>query len=159
TDTRFGRMAYFAGDYYIGRSLELYGEYSWGEIELLAKVIKSDWTVVNGGANIGALAGPLAEFCKKLYAFEPQPEVFRLLKRNARSRKNIVASDCALWSSQGDTKMRLLHELTHTNLGGLVINDNGGSHTARMVSLDHWLQGENVDLIFLDIEGCEIKAL
>jgi FkbM family methyltransferase len=159
TDTRFGRMAYFAGDFYIGKSLELYGEYSWGEVELLSKFIKPDWTVVNGGANIGALAVPLAALCKKLYAFEPQPEVYQLLKRNARGHKSIRTSDCALWHSEGTTKMRLLHELTHPNIGGLIINDAGGSHTARTVALDDWLQGEDVDLIFLDIEGCESAAL
>jgi FkbM family methyltransferase len=161
TDTRFGRMSYFAGDFYIGRSLELYGEYSWGEVELLAKIAKPDWAVVNGGANIGALTVPIAELVPqgRVYAFEPQPEVFQLLKRNTRTRKNITTSDCALWHADGETKMRLLHELTHPNIGALIINDAGGSHTAKTVSLDSWLHSRRVDLIFLDIEGCESNAL
>ena len=110
TDTRFGRMSYFATDYYIGRSLELYGEYSWGEIELCSKVVKPNWTIVNGGANIGALTVPLAKLVNKgkVYAFEPQPEVYQMLKRNARRRKNLTVSDCALWHSGGDTRMRLM---------------------------------------------------
>ncbi len=161
TLTRFGKMAYFAGDYYIGRSLELYGEYSWGEVELVRKLAKPDWTIINGGANIGALTVPIAKLVKdgKVYAFEPQPEIYQVLKRNVRRHKNVIASDYALWSSPGETKMRMLGELDHPNIGALIINDDGGSHTARTTSLDVWLQGEKVDLIFLDIEGCEVKAL
>jgi FkbM family methyltransferase len=161
TDTRFGRMSYYATDYYIGKSLELYGEYSWGEIELLAKFVKPDWTVINGGANIGSLTMPIADLVPKgkVYAFEPQPEVYQVLKRNARRRKNVVTSDYALWRSAGDTKMRLLAEVDHGNLGGLVIGDEKGTHTARMIALDDWLKGEDVNLIFLDIEGCETGAL
>src|SRR5215831_9039445 len=110
TDTRYGRMAYYSGDGYIGRSLELYGEYSPGEIELMRKLIKPGWTVVNGGANIGALAVPLASLVPegKVYAFEPQPEHFQILKRNAKKRKNITVSDYALWHQRGDNKMKYL---------------------------------------------------
>jgi FkbM family methyltransferase len=162
TETRFGEMSYFVGDYYIGKSLELYGEYSWGEVELLSKVVKPGWTIVSGGANIGALTVPLAKLCDshvKVYAFEPQPEVYRVLEINTLGMHNVSISDCALWSSCGETRMRMLRELEHPNIGGLIINDTGGSHVARSVALDVWLQGEDVDLIFLDIEGCEVEAL
>jgi FkbM family methyltransferase len=163
TDTRFGEMSYVATDFYIGKSLELYGEYSWGEIELLSKIIKPGWTIVNGGANIGALSVPLAELVPegRVYAFEPQPEIFDILKTNAARHSNIHAYDCALWSSSGTTRMRYLNELNHQNIGGLIINDAGGTYDAPMVSLDEWLQvqGERIDLIFLDIEGCEVAAL
>ena len=161
TDTRFGEMSYISTDFYIGKSLELYGEYSWGEVKLLSKIIKPGWTIVNGGANIGALAVPLAALVPEgcIYAFEPQPEVFEILKLNADRHDNIHAFDLALWSSSGTTRMRYLRELTHQNIGGLIINDAGGTYDAPMTSLDIWLQGEDVDLIFLDIEGCEVPAL
>lgn len=162
TQTRFGEMAYFAGDHYIGRSLELYGEYSWGEIELLAKFVKPGWVIVNGGANIGALTVPLAKLCDshvKVYAFEPQPEVCELLMRNCETLPNVFVSSDALWASCGESKMRLLHEIDTANIGSLIINDSKGSHKVKTVSLDHWLGGEKVDLVFLDIEGCETGAL
>lgn len=159
TPTRFGEMSYFAGDFYIGKSLELYGEYSWAEVDLLSKFIKPDWVVLNGGANIGALAVPLASFAATVYAFEPQPEVFELLKRNCESRPNIITSDLALWASCGETRMRHLHELEHANIGSLIINDSGGTHIAKTTSIDAYLADSRVDLIFLDIEGCESGAL
>jgi FkbM family methyltransferase len=162
TATRYGKMAYFAGDGYIGRSLELYGEYSQAETVLMAKIIKPGWRVVNGGANIGALTVALAELVGakgKVYAFEPQPETYQLLKRNSKSRKQILCSSYALWHSRGDSKMRLLEELTHDNFGCTYIGDDAGSYTAKMIALDDWLQGEDVELIFLDVEGCEVMAL
>jgi len=160
TDTRYGRMAYYSGDGYIGRSLELYGEYSPGEIELMRKLIKPGWTVVNGGANIGALAVPLASLVPegKVYAFEPQPEHFQILKRNAKKRKNITVSDYALWHQRGDNKMKYLAELKHDNFGCTAMDESGGAEV-RMIALDDWLQGDNIDLVFLDIEGAEIMAL
>jgi len=161
TDTRYGRMAYYAGDGYIGRSLELYGEYSPGEIDLMRKIIKPGWTVVNGGANIGALAVPLAQLVGpngKVYAFEPQPEHFQLLRRNARKWKAVTCSDYALWHQRGDNKMRYLAELSHDNFGCTALNE-AGTAEVRMIALDDWLQGEDIDLIFLDIEGSEVMAL
>jgi len=161
TDTRYGRMAYYAGDAYIGRSLELYGEYSPGEIELMRKIIKPGWTVVNGGANIGALTVPMAQLVGpsgKIYAFEPQPETFQLLKRNTLKKwRNVTISDYALWHQRGDNKMRYLAELQHDNFGCTALND--GTADVRMIALDDWLQGEDINLIFLDIEGSEIMAL
>src|SRR5262252_5792022 len=162
TDTRYGRMSYFAADAYIGRSLELYGEYSPGEIELMAKIVKPGWAVVNGGANIGALTAPLAELVGpdgKVYAFEPQPELVQLLRRNMRKRKNVMVSDYALWHSRGDNRVRKVMELQHDNFGCFTIGDDGGSGIVRMIALDDWLQGEDVQLIFADVEGCEAMLL
>ena len=75
--TRYGGMDYYADDYYIGASLEMYGEYSELEIDLLRRIIKPGWTVVDAGANIGALTLAFAEMVGTdgiVHAFEPQPE-------------------------------------------------------------------------------------
>jgi hypothetical protein len=47
-------MMFHANDSYIGRSLDLYGEFSEGEIELFKQVVRPGMTVVDVGANIGA---------------------------------------------------------------------------------------------------------
>jgi FkbM family methyltransferase len=163
TDTRYGEMSYYAGDNYIGRSLELYGEYSPDEVRLWRKFVKPCWRVVNGGANIGALAIPLADLVGttgKVYAFEPQPEAFELLQRNASSWEQIEIFNLALWHSRGDSKMRLYEELKHDNFGCTRIGDLHGSAEIRMVALDDQLPvDEHIDFIFLDIEGSEVMAL
>ena len=54
TDTRFGKMIYNVNDVYVGRSLSVYGEFSWGEVELLQQVVRTGAVVVEVGANVGA---------------------------------------------------------------------------------------------------------
>jgi FkbM family methyltransferase len=161
TDTRHGPMQYYSGDQFIGRSLELYGEYSPGEVELFRKLIKPGWVVVNGGANIGALTVPIADLVGAdgvVHAFEPHPEHFKLLKSNSKGRKNIKLHELALWHSRGDNKMRKLMEIESGNYGCTVLQ-NDGPHTVRMMALDDVLGDERVDLLMLDIEGTEIMAL
>ncbi len=91
-DCRYGPMSWFRNDTYIGRSLDLYGEYSEGEVELFRRILKSGDVVVEAGANIGALTIPLSEIVSNLgaygyqgivIAYEPQPEYSDLLITNA----------------------------------------------------------------------------
>lgn len=47
-------------DIYIGRSLEVYGEWCEGEVALFAQLLKPGATVVEVGANIGSHTVPIA---------------------------------------------------------------------------------------------------
>src|SRR5258708_30741705 len=79
--TRHGPMLALAGDRYITGSLELYGEFSFGEWLLFAQLVKPGMTVVEVGANIGAHSVALARACfpRPLYLFEPPQRVFQSL--------------------------------------------------------------------------------
>src|SRR3981081_993706 len=50
---KHGAMMFYANDEYIGRSLDLYGEFSEGEMELFDDYLRAGMTVVDVGANIG----------------------------------------------------------------------------------------------------------
>src|SRR5205823_13798505 len=50
---KHGAMMFYANDEYIGRSLDLYGEFSEGEMELFNNYLRPGMTVVDVGANIG----------------------------------------------------------------------------------------------------------
>src|SRR5947208_13862708 len=82
--TRHGPMLALAGDLYITRALELYGEFVQGEWDLFAQMVKPGMTVVEVGANIGAHSVALARACfpGPLYLFEPQQRVFQILCAN-----------------------------------------------------------------------------
>ena len=54
-DCRHGRLMYLLNDAYIGRSLDVYGEYSEGEIALFRQLLRPGDVAVDVGANIGAL--------------------------------------------------------------------------------------------------------
>ncbi|HEV3118087.1 MAG TPA: hypothetical protein VGY58_13625, partial [Gemmataceae bacterium] len=59
---RHGLMLYQPHDTVIGRSLDLYGEYSEGEVALFRHAVARGATVLDIGAHIGAHTVPLAQF-------------------------------------------------------------------------------------------------
>lgn len=72
-------------DTFVGRSLELYGEFCEAEIELLAQVVGRGDCVLDVGPNIGTHAVPLARMVSdrgRIFAFEPQRLVFLNLCAN-----------------------------------------------------------------------------
>ena len=52
--TRYGLMLYHPKDAYIGRSFDLYGEFSEGEVGLFRQLLQPGAVVLDIGANIGA---------------------------------------------------------------------------------------------------------
>ena len=71
---KHGAMMFHANDSYIGRSLDLYGEFSEGEIELFKQVVRPGMTVIDAGANVGAHTIYLSKAVGargRVLAFEP----------------------------------------------------------------------------------------
>src|SRR5258705_3247977 len=79
---RHGVFTYHSEDRFLGTSLRIYGEYSEDEVLMYDAFLKSTDVSIEVGANIGALTVPLARRCKKVFAFEPQPENYDLLCMN-----------------------------------------------------------------------------
>ena len=50
---RYGVMMYLPNDQYIGKSLDLYGEFSEDEIAIFRQIVRPGATVIDVGANIG----------------------------------------------------------------------------------------------------------
>src|ERR1043166_6217492 len=83
--TRHGAMLYCIHDMYVGRSLDLYGEFSAEETALFGRLIEPGMTVLDVGANIGvhtldlaAAVGPTGA----VIAFEPQGFLHQILRTN-----------------------------------------------------------------------------
>lgn len=98
---RHGKMLFSDHDAYVGRSLSLYGEYSEAEVNALLTALKPGGTVVEAGANIGALTVPLAKKAGAVYAFEPQRTTFYALCGNVflNNLKNVFCFQRGLGSS------------------------------------------------------------
>ena len=93
---RHGLVAYNRNDQYVGRSLQVYGEYSELEAQFLAAWLQPGDVVVEAGANIGPVTVPLARAVGpegRVYAYEPQRLVFQLLCCNLALNElgNVVA--------------------------------------------------------------------
>jgi hypothetical protein len=82
---RHGLMLYNLNDIYIGTTLDLYGEFSEGELDLFRQIVRPGMTVVEVGANIGAHTVSIAQCLGgngRLLAFEPQLAIFQMLCAN-----------------------------------------------------------------------------
>lgn len=70
---------------FIGKALELYGEYSESEIEAMRPFLRPGDVAIDIGAFIGDMTLPFAQIVGsegRVYAFEPDPETFNILCAN-----------------------------------------------------------------------------
>ena len=68
-----------SNDFFVSKSIEVYGEWSFGEIELLTQILTKSDNIVEAGANIGAHTVFLAKDIVpdgKVFAFEPRRIIF-----------------------------------------------------------------------------------
>lgn len=123
--------------------------------EVLAHVPKRR-AVVQAGGNLGLYAKALAREFETVYTFEPAPDTFAKLVRNA-PESNIIKLQAAL----GDGA-RLIG-LSHQRRDGKPNNHEGivhvsGAGVLPMLRLDD-LRLPVCDLLYLDLEGYELFAL
>jgi FkbM family methyltransferase len=170
TETRYGTMHYYAGDTFIGNSLERYGEYSEAEPELWRKLIEPGDSVVDIGANIGtltlALAGLVGESGKVL-AIEAQTQNFRLLEQNVaeylshylpEADSMIFPVHVALGDRCATIMVPALESLSHTNYGAVELMQGGG-YEVDLCTLDELCGERRMDFIKIDVEGMEAAVL
>jgi FkbM family methyltransferase len=131
---------------------------------LLREAIKPGATVVDIGANIGYFSiigaqktGPHG----KVYAFEPVPDNFRLLRKNVQLC-DAVSVTCIQKAVADEGKSTTLFESNHPGQHSLLLQPytkTGHTRTVECVTLDEYLGGQPVGVIKMDIEGYEYFAL
>ena len=102
TQTRYcERFFFYANDEMIGHSLSRYGEYSQTELTLLLSTLTNHAVVYDVGANIGYHTTAFASIARHVYAFEPHPRNYAMLKINTASLSNVTAINCAVSQTPG----------------------------------------------------------
>ena len=84
-ECKHGFFLFNKNDNFIGRSLDIYGEWCEGELATLFQVLKPGHLVIDVGANIGTHTIPFANKVTQtglVLAFEPQRQVFGYLAAN-----------------------------------------------------------------------------
>tara|TARA_R110002126_G_scaffold185114_1_gene333553 strand:- start:1116 stop:1883 length:768 start_codon:yes stop_codon:yes gene_type:complete len=147
--TRLGDMFIFADDPSIGKSLDLYGEYCYSEIELILNMVNSDSIVLDVGANIGSHCLALAPHVKNVVAFEADKENVELLRMNCSLRSDVTIKHLALSDRIGRTSTKFNFGKTELDAGKLDVD---------MTTLDA-LKFPKVDFIKIDVEGMELDVL
>jgi FkbM family methyltransferase len=160
---RHGTMLYNRNDIYIGRSLELYGEFSEGEIDIFRQFLLPQKTVVEAGANIGTHTVALSRIVGeqgRVWAFESQRIVFQTLCANValNSLTNVDCRQVALGATTDELFIPPLDYSRENNFGGLGLGSYSRGEPVSQVTLDSF-DLPACDLIKIDIEGMERDVL
>ena len=163
--SRYGVFEIPSADDVISKSLMEYGEWAQIEIDKLAKFIRHGDKVVDAGAYIGTHTIAFSKLVGnegKVFAFEPNPAAFKLLKNNCErnSLRNVVLYPYALGSSEGQMKLIVPVD----NIGGSYISSinekvDKEHIVVEVYRLDSVLRGEEINFIKGDIEGMEFELL
>jgi FkbM family methyltransferase len=112
------------------------------------------------GANIGVISMAILAKGGHVVAFEPQPEVFKLLEKNVGRNLRATVHNAAVGMDAGMALMPKVHYSTKGNFGGLGIGTKSmyGSYEVPVVRVDD-LELNNVGFIKIDVEGFEEMVL
>jgi FkbM family methyltransferase len=163
---RYGEMTYRVNDLFIGRSFDLYGEFSEGEVELFRHLVRPGQTVLDVGANLGAHTVPLAQMVGpggRVLAFEPQRTVYYLLCANVVHNNLEGTVHCyhaAVGEARGAIAVPELSPEAVQNFGGLSLANSAWSEGDKVPVLRIDDLGLTAcDLIKVDVEGMEREVL
>ncbi|PSB32470.1 FkbM family methyltransferase [Stenomitos frigidus] len=170
---RHGTFLYNRNDLYIGRSLELYGEWSEGEVALFQPLIRAGDVVVEVGANIGTHTVFFAKAVGaqgSVLAIEPQRIVYQTLCANLalNSLTNVHGYAIALGEAPGFAQIPALDYHQLNNYGGVSLSQHDRSQKAageqavgervQIATLDSFALPQ-CRLLKIDVEGMELAAL
>lgn len=160
---RHGPFVYNHYDRYVGRALELYGEYSEPEVDLFRQLLEPGHNVVEVGANIGAHTVPLAKMVPDgmVFAFEPQAVVFQNLCANlsVNCLANVLAWPYGVGKEAGRMIVPVYDYGRVNNFGGIALVEEGDGLDVPIVALDQFFSSQPVDFIKIDVEGMECAVL
>ncbi len=168
---RHGPMAYLTQDAYVGRSLDLYGEYGEDEQVMLARMVRPGDIVVEAGANLGSRTVPLAQKVGPtgaVIAFEPQRFVYQIMCANVALNEltNVRAQNAAVGEAPGVLDVPAISYSTPNNFGGVSLDGvstakvsaNVAAEKVPVVTIDS-LNLPHMRLLKIDVEGMERAVL
>ncbi|MBT6094239.1 MAG: FkbM family methyltransferase [Rhodospirillaceae bacterium] len=156
-------MAYNIGDTYVGRSLDLYGEYVEAETAILDQLLKPGMVALDIGANMGAHTVYMAKKVGlegAVAAFEPQRHIFQLLCANValNGLMNVHTYHAAVGAENGNIHVPVVNYEKGGNFGGLSLIDVERGEPVLCHTLDG-LNFNRCDVMKVDVEGMEHEVL
>lgn len=155
--TRYTDNFYFhSGDLFIGRSIQLYGEYTQLEIDIMSNFLNDRCIVYDVGGNIGYHATAFATMAKEVHVFEPNNKNFELLERNTAHYNNVYLYNSAVSDEDGVAFISDYETDLPGNYGVCEISSQG--QQCQKLRLDS-LGLDMPDLIKIDVEGHELAVI
>jgi FkbM family methyltransferase len=160
---RHGTFMYNINDAFIGRSLDLYGEWCDDEIHVLSQVLHPGDVVIDVGANIGTHTVAFARAVGPrglVAAFEPQRLVHQVLCGNValNGLTNVTTFQTAVGAERGRVVMPTLDPAATQNFGAVKAAAEGAGEAVDVIPLDALGLGRCA-LIKVDVEGMEAQVV
>jgi FkbM family methyltransferase len=160
---RRGLMLFSANDRYLGRSLDLYGEFSEGEAGLFAHMLRPGMVAVDIGANIGPHTLVLAHAVGPsglVIAVEPQRLIYQMLCANLalNTIANVRALQVAAGSKRTTSGVPVLDYSSDNNFGGVSLTTTGANEPVDVISIDG-MGLSACHFMKIDVEGMEGEVL
>ena len=160
---KHGYFLYYINDLFIGRSLDLYGEWTENEFISLESLIFPGNTVVDVGAYIGTHSvffGQKVGPSGWVYSLEPQRNIYNLLCANVAINNllNVKCINAAASDKKSSARMPILDPNAQQNFGAIGIDRFEEGELVDVVTLDS-LQLPSCNLIKIDVEGLQAKVL
>jgi FkbM family methyltransferase len=160
---RHGTMMYNVNDAFIGRSLDLYGEWCDDEAFVLSHILSPGDVVVDVGANIGTHTVFFAQKVSAIglvVAFEPQRLVFQTLCGNValNGLTNVITFQAAVGAVRGQLTFPPIDPRVQFNFGAVSGTQGGAGEVVDVVPIDE-LALPRCTLLKVDVEGMEAKVI
>jgi FkbM family methyltransferase len=145
--------------------LAIHGEYESSETRIIQKEVTVGQVVLDIGANIGYFTLNFARLVGeqgRVYAFEPDPVSFEILKRNVVANRyhNVILESKAISNLTAEA---FLQRDQYNNLDHQLLTESKSSNdiSINTIRLDDYFSSveSEVDFIKMDIQGAEILAL
>ena len=137
------------------------GRYEQDETNVIKNLVKPSWVCMDIGANIGYFTILLAQRCKHVYAFEPEPGNFEMLKLNLQLNKfgDVTIYREAVGNKNGTMPLYISDENhgMHRLYKSKWCRDITDTYVY-VTELDNY-KFPKIDFIKMDIEGAEFGAL
>ena|SRR5713226_5117790 len=140
---RHGLFIFNINDTFIGRGLDIYGEWCETEIELLTQVLRAGNTIVDVGANIGTHTVAFAKIVGPngtVHAFEPQRRLFQMLCGNValNALENVHCYQRCVGSVSSEILVPPLPPSnTKHNFGAVPISGSNRGEKVQVITIDN----------------------
>lgn len=164
---KHGYMLYNKYCHYVGRALELYGEYCEHEIELMRQLIQPNDSIWEIGANTGSMSVALSKLVKggsgEYVGFEPQIELYKIFVSNLtlNNCENARSFNFGLGKNNHMLKLPAVNYHLPNNFGAVSLNSKSpeGKSAVEVRTIDDLLWLRPPSFMKIDVEGMEMDVL
>ena len=130
----------------------------------LERLLPRVTTIVDVGANEGRMALLFARAFPeaRVFAFEPVPSTFSILRARTSDIPRIRCFDVALGDHDGEVTIRLAERSGHNSLLNAVADPGPETVTLQVTRGDAWASAndvEDIDVLKIDTEGYDLAVL